>query len=92
MDKVEDYTIYTPMHIDTLLTSLTQKQASLNAMRPFSPDIVKKIQEYYRIEFSYHSNHLEGNTLTMKETRALLTTQIVASTQNRKLRDWTEMN
>lgn len=77
----------------TLLDTLTAKQQHLQSLRPLDQKSVNAIKEHYRVGFSYHSNHLEGNTLTMKETRALLMTQIVTpSHESKKLRDWTEMN
>ena len=44
----------------------------IDAYRPLDKDIVKQIQEYYRIGLTYSSNALEGNTLDITETKVVL--------------------
>ncbi len=44
----------------------------IDAYRPLNDDIVKQIQEYYRIGLTYSSNALEGNTLDLAETKVVL--------------------
>ncbi len=39
---------------------------------PLSPEESKNLDEYFRIGFTYSSNALEGNTLTILETKILL--------------------
>jgi len=40
----------------------------------------RRLEEKFRLEFSYNSNHLEGNTITYLDTKALLLKDIVANT------------
>ena len=40
----------------------------LNALRPLSEEILKNIKDKYEIDMSYHSNAIEGNRLTLRET------------------------
>lgn len=40
----------------------------LNEFRPLPPSAVKKLQEQFKIEMTYNSNGIEGNSLTLKET------------------------
>ena len=40
----------------------------LNSLRPLPVPAVKKLQEQFKIEMTYNSNGIEGNTLTLKET------------------------
>ncbi len=51
-----------------LLTKLTNKKQRLDAMRPLPPELIKNLDEWYKIELTYTSNAIEGNTLTRAET------------------------
>ena len=55
-----------------LFASLDALKARLDAHRPLPADIVSQIRQAMRIRFTYHSNAIEGNTLTMSETKAVL--------------------
>ena len=41
-------------------------------MRPLRPEVVAQVEQKLRIEANYHSNAIEGNTLTFGETRSLI--------------------
>ena len=47
-------------------------RADLDAMRPLDADRLGAAVQRLRIEWTYHSNAIEGNSLTYGETRALL--------------------
>ena len=47
-------------------------KAQIDALRPFSDNMVKQIRQYYRIGLTWSSNALEGNSLTESETKVLL--------------------
>lgn len=47
-------------------------KAELDSYRPLSADVIKQIQEYYKIGLTYSSNALEGNTLDLVETKVVL--------------------
>jgi Fic family protein len=47
-------------------------KAELDAMRPLGSEEVGRAMQRMRIEWTYHSNAIEGNSLTYGETRALL--------------------
>lgn len=51
---------------------IDEKLASLNALRPLAPAQVKKLREQLQIEMTYHSNAIEGNSLTLRETFLVL--------------------
>jgi Fic family protein len=51
-----------------LLKSIEGKKNELDKLRPFPPEIVRKLQEQFLVEWTYHSNAIEGNTLTLQET------------------------
>lgn len=44
----------------------------LDEHRPLDPALAEKLREVYRVEWTYHSNALEGNTLTLLETKIVL--------------------
>lgn len=54
------------------LGELTKKKARLDQYRPLSPDLVKNLEDWYRVELTYTSNAIEGNTLTRRETALVL--------------------
>ena len=55
-----------------LHTRITAKKERLDRLRPLSPDIVKKFQAEMQITYTYHSNAIEGNTLTLRETQLVI--------------------
>ena len=44
----------------------------LKSVRPLSPDSVRRLSEDFVIDYTYHSNAIEGNTLTLEETALVL--------------------
>ena len=44
----------------------------MDSLRPLRPEVVAQIEQKLRIEANYHSNAIEGNTLTFGETRSLI--------------------
>ena len=44
----------------------------IDAHRPLKPEEVKALDDYFRIGLTYSSNAIEGNTLTITETKVLL--------------------
>ncbi|KAF1018150.1 MAG: Adenosine monophosphate-protein transferase and cysteine protease IbpA [Acinetobacter bereziniae] len=54
-------------------------KAKLDQHRPLSPAIVKNLHEDLILRWTYHSNAIEGNTLTLLETKVVLEGITVAS-------------
>jgi Fic family protein len=54
--------------MENRLKLLADKKAKLDKHRPLSPDLVKNLDEWFRVELTYTSNAIEGNTLTRQET------------------------
>lgn len=52
----------------TLQESLKRKHLALNRLRPLPRVAVEKLREHFKIEMTYNSNAIEGNSLTLKET------------------------
>lgn len=55
-----------------LLAEIEAKRERLNELRPLTPGEVKRLQDEFMVEFTYNSNAIEGNTLTLKETAMVL--------------------
>jgi len=55
-----------------LLKSIEGKKRELDSLRPFSVEVVRKLEEQFIVEWTYNSNAIEGNTLTLKETELVI--------------------
>lgn len=55
-----------------LARRLLEKKARLDSYRPLPPDMVRQLGDDLRLQLTYHSNAIEGNTLTLHETRIVL--------------------
>ena len=47
-------------------------KATLDRHRPLDPAIVRNLREDLIVRWTYHSNAIEGNTLTLQETKVVL--------------------
>lgn len=47
---------------------LTSKKNKLDSYRPLPNDLIQNLDDWFRVELTYTSNAIEGNTLTRKET------------------------
>ena len=56
----------------TILDSIDGKKNELDRHRPFSPAVLQKLREQFIIEWTYNSNAIEGNSLTLHETELVL--------------------
>ena len=61
----------------------------LDNLRPIDKEKEAIIMQKFRLDWNYHSNHLEGNTLTYGETKALILFGITA--QGKPLKDTLEI-
>lgn len=60
------------METQLVLKKIEGLAAMLQSLLPLKPEYNKKLEDKFRLEFNYHSNHLEGNTLTYGKTKLLL--------------------
>ncbi len=60
------------MTLDQQLIAIDRKKALLDQLRPLPAATVRTIGEATRLEWTYHSNALEGNTLSLRETQVVL--------------------
>ena len=54
------------------LDAVDRLKRELDALRPLPPDTVARVAQKLRIDANYHSNVIEGNSLTLGETRSLI--------------------
>ncbi len=65
--------------------SLDRLKAELDALRPLAPEQEQRVLQKFRLDWNYHSNAIEGNSLTLGETRSLLLHGLTA--EGKPLRD-----
>lgn len=58
--------------LNKLLQECDTLKARLSGLRPLPADALKKIEEALAIEYTYESNRIEGNTLTLQETELVV--------------------
>ena len=58
--------------MSNVIEKIDALKAELDALRPLPSDVVGRIEQKLRIESNYHSNAIEGNSLTLGETRSLI--------------------
>ena len=63
------------------LEIIDQLKSELDALRPLPPDVLAQVQQKLRLEANYHSNAIEGNSLTLGETRSLILHGLTRSRQ-----------
>ena len=56
----------------SLLEIIDQKKKELDSRRPLTEGEVARLNEDFAIEYTYNSNAIEGNTLTLRETDMVL--------------------
>ena len=61
---------------EKLLRSIEGKKRELDRNRPLNPSIVRKLEEEFTIAWTYNSNAIEGNTLTLQETEIVINSGI----------------
>ena len=72
-----------------VLNKITSLKSELDSLRPLDKDREAAIMQKLRLDWNYHSNHIEGNSLTFGETKALILFGITAA--GKPLKDHFEM-
>lgn len=60
------------MKIELLFKQIDEKKKLLDTKKPFPRHTLQSIREHLIVEWTYHSNAIEGNTLTLSETKVVL--------------------
>ncbi len=68
---------------------IAKLKKDLDSLRPIPQERMAKIMQKFRLDWNYHSNHLEGNSLTFGETQMLIMHGVTA--QGKPLKDHFEI-
>jgi Fic family protein len=60
------------MELQDLLSKIDELKLEIAKTRPLKPELEQRIMEKFRLDWNYHSNAIEGNKLTLGETKAFL--------------------
>lgn len=71
-----------------LIEKVNRCHKSISAVRPFEGHMLEQLKDYYRIGLTWSSNAIEGNTLTISETKVVLEDGLTVA--GRPLRDFYE--
>lgn len=71
------------------LLEINRLQQQIDATGQFSDEVRKLINYKFRLDWNYHSNSMEGNTLTLDETRSVMINNLTI--EGKPLRDVIEM-
>lgn len=58
--------------LETQLERIKSKKTQLDSLRPIPAYALKNIKESLTLEWTYNSNSIEGNTLTLQETKMVI--------------------
>lgn len=71
-----------------LIEKVDRCHESISAVRPFEDQMLEQLIDYYRIGLTWSSNAIEGNTLTISETKVVLEDGLTVA--GRPIRDFYE--
>lgn len=60
------------MDLAELLAEIDRLKGEIDNLRPIDAVLEQKIMQKFRLDWNYHSNAIEGNSLSLGETRAFL--------------------
>ncbi len=71
------------------LETINKLQQKIEAAGKLSKEVLQKINNKFRLDWNYYSNRMEGNTLTIEETKNIMIGNI--DVRNKPLKDVMEM-
>ncbi|MEH6659833.1 Fic family protein [Leeuwenhoekiella marinoflava] len=71
------------------LSQIDALKLRLDDLRPLTAEQQNRLEQKLRLDWNYHSNSIEGNTLTASETRTLILYGLTA--KGKHIRDYKEM-
>ena len=77
------------MSLQSILIEIEKLKTELDSYNPIPLDRLQKINYKLRLDWNYHSNKIEGGTLTFEETRSVMMEQL--EIHGKPLRDVMEM-
>lgn len=66
------------MDLPEIISKVNELKAEIDRVRPLTPVLEQQIMQKFRLDWNYHSNAIEGNSLTYGETRAFLMQGVTA--------------
>ena len=57
---------------ESVFAQIERKKAELDGRRPLTEGEIERLNEEFTVEYTYNSNAIEGNTLTLRETDLVL--------------------
>ena len=70
--------------IKNLLFRIDEGKRLIDKFRPFPPSVLSRLKQQLKLEWTYNSNAIEGNTLTLKETIVVLETGLTIGNKSLK--------
>ena len=83
-------TCYVILYIMSKLSDITIKKKKLDSLNPISDITLKALEDWFKIELTYSSNAIEGNTLNRRETAEVIERGISAVISGKPLKDLLE--
>jgi hypothetical protein len=77
------------MSLQSILSDIDSLKTALDSCYPIPLDRLQKINYKFRLDWNYHSNKMEGGTLSFEETRSVMMEQL--EIHGKPLRDVMEM-
>ncbi|MBC8045061.1 MAG: Fic family protein [Rhizobacter sp.] len=77
------------MTLPEVIATADALKAELDALRPMPPDTEQRVWQKLRLDWNFHSNNIEGNSLDYGETKLLLLHGITAG--NKPLKDYLDI-
>jgi Fic family protein len=78
------------MALELIFQKIENLKKELEPLRPLKKEQLRRLEQKLRLDWNYHSNHIEGNTLTYGETKALILHGITAN--NKPISDHLEVS
>lgn len=68
LDKKKQNASDVPSDLKKLLERCNRLQSEWNSLKPLNATQLRKMEEYFNLNYTFESNRIEGNTLTLQET------------------------
>lgn len=76
--------------IKNIFDSIIKKKQKLDSLLPLKREVLTELENWLRVELTYSSNAIEGNTLTRKETAEILEKGVSAVISGKPFKDQLE--
>jgi hypothetical protein len=77
------------VQLPELLQQIDSLKAEIDALRPLKPELEQRVMQKFRLDWNYNSNAIEGNRLTLGETKAFLLEGLTA--EGKPFRDYLDI-